>query len=171
MSLHTLLRLVHILSGVLWTGSVVFIAMMFVPAVRAVGPSGAGVMREIMENRKMPIWLMLASLLTLISGISLAWIDAGTMGMDWFRRGAGFVFGLGAASAIAGGLIGGFVNAPAGKKMGILLARLQKEGRPPSEDEAAQIRKLQSTLFNATRITAFLLVVATGFMAVARSFG
>jgi uncharacterized membrane protein len=169
--MHTWLRLLHIVMGIIWTGTVVFLATMFVPAVRSLGPAGAPVMRELMENRKMPIWLTLASLLTLISGISLAWIDAGPLGMDWFKRGAGFVFGLGAVAAIVGGLIGMFVNAPAGRRMSAIMARLQKEGRPPSEQEGAEIRKLQGTLYNAIRVTALLLLIASGCMAVARSFG
>jgi uncharacterized membrane protein len=171
MSIHTFLRLIHILSGALWTGTVVFVAAMFIPAMRAVGPSAAPVMREVMENRKMPIWLMLAGVLTVISGISLAWIDAGTLGMDWFKRGAGFVFGLGATSAILALVVGMAVNAPAGRRMSALMAKLAKEGRPPSDQEAAEIRSLQGRLFNATRFVALLLVVAAGFMSVARSFG
>lgn len=171
MSTHTWLRLIHIVTGVLWTGSVVFLATMLVPAIRAAGPSGGGVMRELMQNRKMPVLLAATAWLAILSGGTLAYIDAGPLGFRWFERGAGLVFGMGAVAALAALLVGVLVNAPTGKRMGALAARLQAEGRPPTAQEAAQLGNLQDTLFNATRLAALLLLLATGLMAVARSFG
>ena len=171
MNTHNWLRLIHIVIGVFWVGTAVFLATILIPAMRSVGPSAGVVMRELMENRKMPLVLMTSALVTILSGSVLAWRDAGSMGFRWFESGAGLGFGLGAVAGIAGLLVGLLVNMPAGRKMNAIMTQVQAQGRAPNEQEAAQIRKLQGRLFAASRVTALLLVIATAFMATARNFG
>jgi uncharacterized membrane protein len=169
MNTHNWLRLIHILTGVFWAGTAIFLAVILVPAIRAVGPQGGPVMRELMENRKMPIVLMASALFTIVSGSVLAWRDAGALGFRWFESGAGLGFGLGAVAGVAALLTGLGVNMPTSKKMSALLTQLQ--GRAPNEQEAAQIRKLQNRLSLGTRLIAILVLIATAFMATARNFG
>ena len=171
MNTHNWLRLVHIVTGAFWVGTAVFVATILVPAIRAVGPNGGAVMRELMEKRKLPIVLTTMSFVTIISGSILAWRDAGALGFRWFERGAGLGFGLGAVAAIAATIIGLGINMPTAKKISAMMARVQTEGRAPNELEAAQLRKMQGTMFTAGRVTALLLLIATALMATARDFG
>ena len=171
MNTHNWLRLVQIVVCAFWVGAVVFVTSILIPAIRKVGPNGGAVMREVMENRKLPIVMMLVSWITIISGGILAWRDAGALGVRWFERGAGLVFGLGATSAIMAMLVGLIVNMPAGRQMSALMAKIGAAGRAPNEQEAAQMRQLQDRLFMASKITAVLLLLATAFMATARNFG
>ena len=171
MNTHNWLRLIHIVIGVFWVGTAVFLATILIPAMRSVGPSAGVVMRELMANRKMPTVLMTAAIVTILSGSVLAWRDAGALGFRWFESGAGLGFGLGAIAGISALLTGVTVTMPTGKKMNALMAQVQAQGRAPNEQEAAQMRTLQDRLFAASRVTALLLVIATGFMATARNFG
>jgi hypothetical protein len=169
MNTHNWLRLIHIGTGVFWAGTAIFLAVVLVPAIRTVGPSGGAVMRELMENRKMPLVLMSAAVLTILSGSVLAWRDAGAMGFRWFESGAGLGFGLGAVAGIGALIAGLTINMPTGRKMTALMSQLQ--GRAPNEQEAALIRKLQNRLFTGTRVVALLVFIATALMATARNFG
>ena len=49
MNTHNWLRLIHIVIGVFWVGTAVFVATILIPATRAVGPSAGVLMRELMD--------------------------------------------------------------------------------------------------------------------------
>ncbi len=59
-----LLRLIHILSGVFWVGSVLFVARFLLPTLRAVGPAGGPVMQQLTQVRKLPSFMMVVAILT-----------------------------------------------------------------------------------------------------------
>ena len=163
-----LLRLLHIVVGVFWVGSVLFIAALLVPSLRAAGPAGGAVMRHLVEGRRMPIWLMAAAILTLLSGVALYWVDSAGFQSAWLGSGPGRTFGLGGVLALAGGILGGAVNAPTARRLGEVAAGAQAAGRPPTPDEAAEIARLQTRLNRTTNAVAVLLLLAAAAMAVAR---
>lgn len=171
MGTHNLLRLGHILGGVLWVGAMTIMAFFVIPAIRAVGPGGGAVMRDLVANRKLPVYLAALSWLTIMTGGVLAYRDAGSMGFRWFEQGSGLIFGIGAVFGFVGGMIGLLVNAPAAKKLGALGARAQAEGRAPTAEELAGMTVLQDRLFGATRLAAALLILASAAMASARYWG
>jgi len=161
-----LFRLVHIVAGVFWVGGVLFLAGFLLPTLRAVGPPGGAVVAQLSQVRRMPLYLMGATILTILSGIGLYWRDSA--GGAWSRSGPGFVFGLGGVLGILGAGIGMAVNSPAGKRLGALGAAAQARGGPPSPDELAEIQRLQARLAGSSRWVAVLLLLATAAMAVAR---
>lgn len=171
MSIGTLLllRLLHIVLGVFWVGAVVFVALFLFPSVRAAGPAGGAVMQQIIQTRRLSVWLMAAAVLTILSGIGLYWHDsAGFSSTAWLGSGQGRVFGLGGILAISAAIVGMAVNTPTGKKLGVLGAQVQASGRPPTPEQTATIQRLQARLGRATTIVATLLVLAAAAMAVAR---
>jgi hypothetical protein len=126
-------------------------------------------MRQMVQGRKLPLWMMAAALVTLLSGFGLYWVDsAGFTSSEWLGSGPGRTFGLGGILALAGGLLGTAVNAPTAKRMGQLAATIQAAGRQPTPDEAAQIEGLQQRLNRTTFWVAILLLLAALAMAVAR---
>ena len=170
MSLGTLLvlRLLHIVIGVFWVGAVVFIAFFLIPSIRATGAAGGAVMQRL-TSRQMHLWLMGASILTVLSGIGLYWHDsAGFSSSAWLGSGPGRTFGLGAVLALVAIAIGMAVNSRAAKQLGDLAARVQAGGRPPSPDEASAMQRLQGRLAKGAVLAAILLLVATAAMAAAR---
>jgi uncharacterized membrane protein len=171
MSIGTLLflRLVHIVLGVFWVGAVVFIALFLMPSVRAAGPAGGAVMQQIIQTRRLGVWLMAAGVLTVLSGIGLYWHDsAGFTSTAWLGSRQGRVFGLGGILAISAMIVGMAVSSPTGRKLGEMGAQVQASGRPPTPDQAATIQRLQERLGRSTMAVATLLVLAAAAMAVAR---
>ena len=167
-ALIIVLRIVHIVAGVLWAGGVVAIAAFILPAVTAAGPAGPAVMKQLVQVRKMPAKLLGLGMATITAGLLLFWIDwrnsAGTFPQTAFGR----AVSVGALFAIIAASIGGFVSKPAADKLGRIGAEVQGRGGPPSEAEAAEIARLQKKLGGAARAVAVLVVLAAAMMAVAR---
>jgi len=163
-----LLRLLHIILGVFWVGAVTFIAFLLVPSLRAAGPAGGAVMEQLIA-RRMPLWLMGAAILTVLSGFGLYWHDsAGFSSSTWLASGPARTFGFGAVMAVIAVVVGMAVNSPAASRLGALGARIKAAGRPPSPDELAEIQRLQQRLARASVLQALLLLLAAAAMAVAR---
>ncbi len=162
------LRALHIVVGVFWVGSVVFLSMFLTPSIRAAGPAGGAVMQQLMGVRGVPRWLMGAAIVTLLSGFGLYWHDSGGFQSAWLASGPGRVFGLGGALGLVTAIAGMAVNAPTARRMGELGGRLQAAGRPPTPDEQATLAALQSRLSRAGTVTTVLLLIATFLMAIAR---
>ncbi len=111
-------RILHVVLGVFWVGSVLFIAAFLTPSIRAGGPGGGVVMQQIVVARRLPLWLMGASILTLLSGVGLYWHDSLGFRSAWLGSGPGRAFGLGGVFGLAASLIGMTVNAPTARRMG-----------------------------------------------------
>ena len=163
-----LLRVAHIVGGVFWVGSVLFLAGFLLPGLRAAGPSAGPVMQQLVQVRRLPLWLMGAAIVTVLSGIALYWHDSAGFTSDWLASGQARVFGMGGVLALIAVVLGMAVNSPAGKQLGALMDRLQAAGRPPTPEELAAMQALQRKLSRATTWAAVLLVLATTAMAVAR---
>jgi uncharacterized membrane protein len=164
-----LLRLLHIVTGVVWVGAVTLLTLLILPSLRAAGPAGGAVMQQLTQVRRMPLWLMAGSVLTLVSGIGLYWHDSGGFQSSaWLGSGSGRMFGLGGVLAIAGAAIGMIVNGPAAKRLGELMGQIQSAGRPPSADQSAELQRLQGRLSSVGMLVMILLLLATAAMAVAR---
>jgi hypothetical protein len=157
-----LLRVLHIVGGVFWVGTAVFIAAFLGPSLRAVGPAGGAVMSQLTQVRRLPIWMMV------FMSVLLYWANARVGGAAWLGSGPGRTFGIGGVLALAGGVVGMVVTAPTGRKLGALGATLAAAGRPPTPDERATMEALQQRLAKAAGLVAVLVVLATMAMAVAR---
>jgi len=63
----TILRLIHIVFGVFWVGSVLFATFILMPSMKASGPAGMTLMKEL--GRKMSTIMMVAAIFTVGAGI------------------------------------------------------------------------------------------------------
>jgi uncharacterized membrane protein len=162
------LRILHIVVGVFWVGTVVFMAVFLTPSVRAAGPAGGAVLQQLMGVRRLPLWIMGAMAITLLSGVGLYWHDSAGFQSAWLASGAGKVFGLGGAVAIVASILGMAINMPTARRLTEISGRLQAAGRPPTPDEQATLTALQGRLSRASVVAAVLLVIATLLMAIAR---
>ena len=162
-----LLRLIHILFGVFWAGTAIFNALFLIPAVRSLGPAGGPVMQEIAGKRKLPIYFMVAGILTVLSGFGLFWHDArGSNG--FMRSGGGMTFGIGGAIALVTLLLGMFVVSPTAMRASALGAAIAAGGKPPTPEQAAEMQRLQIKLGKMGGLAAALLTLTTIAMAIAR---
>jgi len=163
-----LARFIHVLVGVTWAGALIFIGWFLLPASRAIGPAGAALMQQLVRVQRLPIYLMILMAVTVLSGLSLFWLDVVAFGPAWVHTGPGRTFSLGAAFAILTGLLGMFVNVPAAKKIGALSASIQASGAPPSAEQAAELGRLQKRLNRAAQAAVALILLAVTCMGVAR---
>jgi hypothetical protein len=163
-----LLRLIHIVIGVAWAGSVIFVAMFLLPAIKATGPNGGTVMSYLTQVKRLPAYMMGGVILTILSGIALYWNDSDGFSTQWMASGPGRTFAFGGAMGIIVAILGGAVNAPTARRMGELGAEIKAAGGPPTEVQVAEIQRLQGRLTKAMRAAAALLTLALIAMAVAR---
>jgi hypothetical protein len=162
------LRLIHIIGGVFWVGTVLFLAWFLIPAQRSAGQAGLTVMKEVMMKRKMSIYLMTAMGLTILSGLVMyAHLAMATHGA-WARTTDAKVLGFGALCGIIGGAIGGSSSKKTGMRMAELGNEIQASGGPPTEAQKAEINALQDKAEKVMRYVAVLLLLAVAAMASAR---
>lgn len=161
------LRLVHVLGGIFWVGSALFIAIFLVPSLAAAGPAAGHVMGALQRRRLFTVLPGIA-LLTSLSGIRLMQLASGGFSAEYFNSPGGRVFAWGGTFAIVAFVFGMAVGRPAGMKLGKLSAM------PPSPEAAEQQRRLaertrlQRIVSIAGIVNVGLLLIAAAAMAIAR---
>jgi uncharacterized membrane protein len=167
-SVFLLARFVHVLAGVAWAGALIFIGFILTPAIRTTGASGGVLMQQLVRVQRLPVYLMVLMGLTILSGLSLFWLDFNAFGRAWMHTGPGRTFSAGAAFAILTAVLGMIVNVPTAKRLGMLMGSIQAAGTQPSTEQAAEIGRLQYRLYRAGQAAAVLIVLAVICMGVAR---
>jgi uncharacterized membrane protein len=166
-SITIILRLIHILAGIFWVGAIFMIAGFLVPTVRASGPEGGRFMQHLMLRRRLSLFLLIAMLLTVISGFTMyARLTAATNGA-WAGTRPGIAYGLGGLAAVLGAIVGGAIGGPAARRMAAIGQRAA-EGAGLSSEQQAEMQRLQRRSVLGSRVTAGLLAIAAGAMAIAR---
>jgi hypothetical protein len=160
------LRLIHILAGIFWVGTMFLLAGFLIPTVRETGRDGGRFMQHLMQQRRLQVFLGLAVLLTILSGVAMyARLAAATHGA-WAGTGPGIAYGVGALFAILAAAIGGAVGTSAGRRM---LAVGQSVGAGgPTPEQQIEIARLQGRMSLGARLAAGLLAIAAGAMAIGR---
>jgi uncharacterized membrane protein len=165
-ALTILLRLVHILGGLFWVGAMVLLAAFLLPTARAMGADGGRFMRYLMEHRRLPVYLGLAALLTVLSGLVMYGRMAAATHGAWAGSRPGIAYGLGALAALLAAAVGGAIGSSAGRRM-LAVGEAIGSGRPTPEQQA-ELGRLQNRMALGARIAATLLVLAAAAMAVGR---
>ncbi len=162
------LRLVHIILGVFWAGTLFFVVLFLGPSVRAVGPDGARVMQALQRRQFMNVMPVVAAL-TILSGLILYWRLSGGLAAGWVTSPFGLSLTVGGVASILAFAIGVFGMRAAtlrASRLGAALASTpQGEERETSQ---AEIQRLRLRAATSARWVAGLLVIAVATMAVAR---
>ena len=167
-SLFIVVRLIHVVVGIVWGGAIVFIAAFLLPTFKGVGPASGPVMGYLVEKKKMPAFLMAGVMLTVLSGLTLYWSDSAGFTSAWMKSGPARTFGAGGVLAIIVAIMGMAINAPTAKKLSALGEAVRAAGGPPSAEQAAEMQRLQGRLAGAMKMAAVLVVATAALMAVAR---
>lgn len=93
--LMIVLRLLHILAGVLWVGAALVNAFFLSPTVAATDDAGQKVMAHLMGEARLSARITLASYITVLAGAALYWIDSQGLSSAWISSGPGIGFALG----------------------------------------------------------------------------
>jgi hypothetical protein len=162
------LRIVHIVSGVFWAGSLFFLAGLMLKAVRETGPAGGRVMRQLIGAQKLPVQLGGAGIVAILSGAAMYWHNYSLTAGAFASSRAGMGYGFGAIAALVTIGVGLGVMAPTGAKLVKLGEAIEAGGKPPTPEQASTLAVLQGKMRFAGRLAAATVAVAVIAMAVAR---
>jgi uncharacterized membrane protein len=161
------LRLIHIVGGVFWLGSAFTMFFFVGPAVQATGESGLKVVQHMMTKAQVSQRIMAASILTVLSGGWLYWIDSDGFSSAWTRSGAGWGFGIGGLLALIG-LAFGMQVGRNNRALAGLAGSLQG---PPTQEQREKMAAIQKRADGLSRISSAALLLSLVCMATARYWG
>ncbi len=162
------LRLVHILGGVYWAGTIFFFSTFLQPSIQELGPDGGKVMIKFFERGFLNT-LPAVALVTLASGLWLLWISSNGFDPAYMGSGTGIAISTGGVFATAAFLVGLFVVRPTALRVWSVSKEL-----PNAADEGkraalmAEMGVLRARMGAAARVVFMMLVVAVSLMAVGR---
>lgn len=160
------LRIVHVLGGIIWVGTGVFMAFFLAPSLANLGPVAGQVMGGLQKRRFMVV-LPVVAVLTILSGLRLMMIASGNFGAGYFQTPMGRTFAAAGLASILAFVIGIIVNRPAMLRIGKLQQSMASD--PASKDRiAVEIRKLQQRMTMSGFLVIALLLFAAIGMSIAR---
>ncbi len=163
-----IVRILHIVAGVFWVGAGAFFFFFIEPTATKLGPGAGPFMTEMTVRRKMPIVFTVSAVLTIVAGGLLYWRSSGGFDLDWITSETGMTFTLGAIAAILAFLGGLILIRPRVERMSALGGEIQGAGGPPSQEQMAEMQRLQHSLRSIGRVDLILLTFAVVAMAAAR---
>ena len=155
----TILRFIHIFSAIYWVGTTLFMVLFLEPTVRALGPDGGKFMQRLISGTRFSLSMTVSGLLTVLAGLLLF----GSVTGSWS---ANIMFGprlpltVGAIAGIAAAIAGGAVQGRASGQLQALGQKIAKQGGPPTQEQAAEMGRLQATIRQGSHWSAVLMVVA-----------
>jgi len=161
-------RLVHIVSGAFWFGAALTMFLFLQPTAQATAPEGQKFMLHLLRNRRLSEVVLAAAVLTVGAGSILFWRDSGGLQLSWMSEPPGLGFTVGAAAAWVALLMFVIVGYPTGRRLVAIGDRLERETRPPTEEEQRTLAMSQRVLQRVGMAVLILLSVAIASMATAR---
>lgn len=165
--LTIVLRLAHVGFGALWVGMMAFQVFFLGPALADVGPDAGKFMGALMK-RKIPVFMPIFGLITLVSGMWLfSRMSGGNVG-GLMQTAMGKAFGFGGLVALLAFLLGVVVMRPAMMRTVQLSASLPSA--PPADRPAmqAELQKLRDRGTLVGKVVMWMMLVTLAAMAVAR---
>lgn len=163
-----LLRLVHIVAGVLWVGGAVIHTFFIEPTAKATAPESQKFIQYFMNRRHYSQFMGITSMLTVAAGAVLFWQASGGLQWSWLTSGPGIVYSLGAVHGIAVFILGMVMIKPRAERLGALGAAIGAAGGVPTPGQVAELRKLDGEMTRLGWADFVLLAVALATMATAR---
>ena len=161
-----LLRIIHIVGGVIWVGGTLVMTFFIGPTVAATGEAGQRFVGHLMNNLKFSNRMAAASGLTVLAGVILFGLDA-RAGSAWMRSGMGIGLSIGAGFALIGFITGMMIGRSA-RAMAELGAKMQGK---PSPDQLAQLQTIGKQQATYSIVSSITLILAVIFMSIARYLG
>jgi uncharacterized membrane protein len=163
------LRIVHIVTGVIWVGSLFVVVVFLQPSAAAVGPAGAPFMSELRRRRFVDV-VFVDAVFTVVAGSFLYWRDwhAYPSFGDWIASNFGTWLTVGALLAISGLVVAAVLTRPTIGRLVSLGRQVAGSGGTPTPETAGRIGALQHRLVVAERVSFSLVLLAVVAMASAR---
>ena len=160
MSFHLLVRVLHVMCGAIWVGSVLFIAWFLLPAMHEAGPASAKVMSGVQKRG----WVVFAPIIAVLTILSGFWLYRPYMANPGSH--SSMVFGAGGILGTIAFLIGiTFIAPTMTRATRIGQSAMEKPEGPERGALMAQAAKYRDRAAVATRIVSILVIGTVLLMA------
>ena len=129
------LRLVHILGGMIWVGTGIFNSFFLMPTLAQAGPAAGQVIAGL-QKRRLFTFLPIVAVLTILSGVRLMQITSAGFSPAWFASTPGRTYAWSGVAAIVGFLIGVIIGRPAAMRTA-KIAQAMSTASPDERDRCA----------------------------------
>ena len=146
------LRLLHIIGGLLWVGGLGFV-MFLIPAVRKTGPAGGQFMQHLVSKTTFPIYMPIVGLVTTLAGFALYWRDMTVSNGSFGASRMGMTYGIGGAAALVALIVGGVMTGGSAGKLAKISQAAAAAGGPPSAEQMQRIGAMQARMNLGARIS------------------
>ncbi|HJQ22032.1 MAG TPA: hypothetical protein VJ867_16930 [Gemmatimonadaceae bacterium] len=162
-----ILRVLHVLGGIFWVGSMLFNTFYLAPALGAAGPAASQVGMNL-QKRGAFTALPIAAIVTMLAGARLMMIGARMApGGAYFASPVGKTYSIGGALAVIAFLFGLIVVRPAMMRSAAIAGTMTSDGATRDRIQA-ELRALQSRGRWSSLVVAILLIGAALCMSIAR---
>ncbi|HYV95973.1 MAG TPA: hypothetical protein VE967_00810 [Gemmatimonadaceae bacterium] len=161
------LRLIHILCGVFWVGTLIFNSVFLGPAIREAGPEGGKVMGILVKNG-LPKIMPVVAILAILAGLALYDHNSAHFKMSYMQTNVGMAFGIGGVLAIITLILGATILAPTLEHMGKIGQQMASASPADKERLTAELQGLRGKAKTFSNIVAVTGVLASAIMAIAR---
>jgi uncharacterized membrane protein len=163
-------RFLHIVSGVLWVGSVFLFFVFIGPSAEEVEPSAQRLLDAAVKKRKASKVVIVLGIITVLAGWTM-WLrnmnNFGSLGA-WVTSSFGLVMTIGGVLATIAAVLGLVSVAPSLERLIDVGNQVAASGGPPSPDQQRRIDELKGTLRRHGVADLVLLLLAVIAMATAR---
>lgn len=164
-TLMVTLRILHIVFGTFWAGTLIFSTLILEPALKRLGPGIQNPVMKVLMPAVTPA-MMLSSVTALLTGVAMTLIMRGSTLNLLLANAWGWAILVGFVTTLAAIVIGFGVMAPTGMQIEKLARSF--EGRAPTPDEARELEGLNARIESLSRVDFVLILLAVGSMAAAR---
>lgn len=160
------LRLVHIIAGIIWGGGALIMEFFVGRTVNDTGEIGQKFVQHLMGKLRFHNFMTTMAILTVLGGALLYWHDSNGFTSAWMKSTTGIGFGIGAAFGLIAFIFGAIFGATTAQ-LGQVGAQVQGK---PTDAQLAQIQALQKRIKTVSPIHIYGMILALIFMATARYF-
>ena len=161
------LRVIHILAGIFWTGATVLQTAFLIPTVNALGAEGDKFMKYLMGKQRLPMYISLSAILCTFTGVVLYWRVSGGLQLALIFAASGLALTIGSVAGVLAWILGGAAILPTVTREQALSKEIQSAGGPPKPELIAELGRLHKRLGQLGVWGMILLVIAAVGMAMA----
>jgi uncharacterized membrane protein len=162
------LRIIHIVLAVFWGGTAIMLHVFFFPAMNKLGPDGGKVMQIFMATRKFPLVMLIAGLLTVLSGLAMMDHLSNHFTAEWFDTKYAICLTLGGVFGLFAFFIAWLWNKPSADKMRKTGMEIAAAGGPPTQEQTATMIAMRGRIVLGVKGIAYCILIATITMGMAR---
>jgi uncharacterized membrane protein len=157
-----ILRVLHIVPGAIWVGSVVYSAFIVEPSMRKAGPEARRALAPHLAPRQLIV--LGSAAITIALGLVLVTRTPGRDFSQLFTTTWGWVIGLSLIASLIAFAIGLYGRTLRRRMIGIV----RSQAGPLNDGQLALIGRLESRTRFISRMTALLVIITVGLMASVR---